>query len=262
MWRTKTTGTSGTPSQRHSLLSYKFLSISILYSSAILVGNICLNFSPWCACSQVSLNTHLPSESVHFLLCEATFGCHGVTDDVCGWFDGVAVDQILVFECIQFDEAGRWDSVVVFPIPWVLFGEFCPQRNKQSVHRVVEASSQQVRASCRGSSSAPELLPPVSCQVCGFTRLLSSTSRSTFPWSSLCSSSALFIHLVRSLLSRSCILLRLPSFSSVPFTRCDIALIEQKHVERSDISGRIREKPGVCVTGSLCLEQGVCWEWM
>lgn len=57
-----------------------------------------------------------------------------------------------------------------------------------------------------------------------------------------------------------CVGLRLPSFSSVPFTRCDIALIEQKHVERSDISGRIREKLGVCVTGSLCLEQGVCWE--
>lgn len=33
----------------------------------------------------------------------------------------------------------------------------------------------------------------------------------------------------------------------IPFARCDIALIEQKHVERSDISQGIRGK-----TESLC----------
>lgn len=45
---------------------------------------------------------------------------------------------------------------------------------------------------------------------------------------------------------------RLCSFSSVPFARCDIALIEQKHVERSDISRGIRGK-----AGSLCNWQPV-----
>lgn len=40
---------------------------------------------------------------------------------------------------------------------------------------------------------------------------------------------------------------QLLSFSSVQFARCDIALIEQKHVERSDISRGIRGK-----AGSLC----------
>lgn len=39
---------------------------------------------------------------------------------------------------------------------------------------------------------------------------------------------------------------------SVPFARCDIALIEQKHVERSDISRGIRGK-----AGSLCDGQPV-----
>lgn len=41
-----------------------------------------------------------------------------------------------------------------------------------------------------------------------------------------------------------CTLSCFPLFQSVPFARCDIALIEQKHVERSDISQGIRAKAG------------------
>lgn len=40
---------------------------------------------------------------------------------------------------------------------------------------------------------------------------------------------------------------RFPLSARIPFARCDIALIEQKHVERSDISQGISRK-----TGSLC----------
>lgn len=60
---------------------------------------------------------------------------------------------------------------------------------------------------------------------------------------SLCSIHLLFLTFSFCLCTQSCLFL-LP-FS--PFARCDIALIEQKHVERSDISRGIRGK-----AGSLC----------
>lgn len=77
---------------------------------------------------------------------------------------------------------------------------------------------------------------------------VSSVNRSTMPLLSFTLRTPL-IHLSHFL---SCSFLQLHSvqlrsFSSVPFARCDIALIEQKHVERSDISRGIRGK-----AGSLC----------
>lgn len=113
------------------------------------------------------------------------------------------------------------------------------------------------------SPSAIESLRPVSCQVRRFMCLYPTRADQHFHDHLVLAMLYSFTSFTFSLVPFcSCILLQLPSFSSVPFTRCDIALIEQKHVERSDISRRIREKLGVCVTGSLCLEQGVCWEWM
>lgn len=91
------------------------------------------------------------------------------------------------------------------------------------------------------------------CLWCFITHVLAPyTSRLIIPLSSLsfslhvpliCFSHFLLsVHLCsHTLLSPACL------FLSVPFARCDIALIEQKHVERSDISRRIRGK-----AGSLC----------
>ncbi len=56
-----------------------------------------------------------------------------------------------------------------------------------------------------------------------------------------------FSHFLSSVRLCGCTLSCFPLFLSVPFARCDIALIEQKHVERSDISRGIRGK-----AGSLC----------
>lgn len=120
-----------------------------------------------------------------------------------------------------------------------------------------------VSTSSMWSPSAIESLRPVSCQVRRFMCLYATRADQHFHDHLVLAMLYSFTSFTFSLVPFcSCILLQLPSFSSVPFTRCDIALIEQKHVERSDISRRIREKLGVCVTGSLCLEQGVCWEWM
>lgn len=56
-----------------------------------------------------------------------------------------------------------------------------------------------------------------------------------------------FSHLLSCVRLCCCTLSCFPLFPSIPFARCDIALIEQKHVERSDISRGIRGK-----AGSLC----------
>lgn len=108
-------------------------------------------------------------------------------------------------------------------------------------------------------------LPP--CQSCVPHQLLSSCLRCFIRCTDSCVSalheqinnsiihslfhSSCSIHSLFSL-SLPCSSLRLhsvlfPLFPSVPFARCDIALIEQKHVERSDISQGIRGK-----AGSLC----------
>lgn len=179
--------------------------------------------------------------------------------------NGFEVDQILEFLVHSvWWRVISWNSLVLFTIHTVLFLIYFVE--KYTAKYAPCSLGKQwagVSTTSMWSPSAIESLRPVSCQVRRFMCLYPTRADQHF-----------HDHLVLAMLYSftsftfslgpfcSCILLQLPSFSSVPFTRCDIALIEQKHVERSDISRRIREKLGVCVTGSLCLEQGVCWEWM
>lgn len=74
------------------------------------------------------------------------------------------------------------------------------------------------------------------------------TSRLIIPLSSLsftlCAPFIRFSHFFSSVCLWACTLSCFSVFRCVPFARCDIALIVQKHVERSDISRGIRGKAG------------------